>query len=261
MRRKDEDLGKNKIKENQEGLHENYDEDIFLKEGLHKKNKEIEDEEMKTTYTAEKVIGNGSFGVVYQARVQETGEVVALKKVFQDKRYKNRELSIMKELLHPNIVKLKQHFFTNGDKNDEVFLNIVMEFVPENAFKFMKKYFKLKQDIPIILIKLYAYQITRSLLHLNALGICHRDIKPQNLLIDPKTHILVLCDFGSAKRLVKGEPNVSYICSRYYRAPELIFGCSDYSTQIDIWSMGCVIAEFMLGQPIFPGESGVDQLV
>jgi glycogen synthase kinase 3 beta len=60
---------------------------------------------------------------------------------------------------------------------------------------------------------------------------------------------------------VKGEPNVSYICSRYYRAPELIFGNSNYTTSIDVWSVGCVIAELMLGQPIFPGESGVDQLV
>mgnify|MGYP000403657294 len=60
---------------------------------------------------------------------------------------------------------------------------------------------------------------------------------------------------------MKGEPNVSYICSRYYRAPELIFGNSNYTTSIDVWSVGCVIAELMLGQPIFPGESGVDQLV
>ncbi len=61
--------------------------------------------------------------------------------------------------------------------------------------------------------------------------------------------------------LVKGEPNISYICSRYYRAPELIFGATDYSAAIDVWSVGCVMAELLLGQPLFPGESGVDQLV
>lgn len=65
----------------------------------------------------------------------------------------------------------------------------------------------------------------------------------------------------SAKQLVRGEPNVSYICSRYYRAPELIFGATDYTSNIDVWSAGCVLAELLLGQPIFPGDSGVDQLV
>ena len=80
-------------------------------------------------------------------------------------------------------------------------------------------------------------------------------------MLDPESGILKLCDFGSAKHLVRGEPNVSYICSRYYRAPELIFGATDYTTNIDVWSAGCVFAELMLGQPIFPGDSGVDQLV
>jgi glycogen synthase kinase 3 beta len=68
-------------------------------------------------------------------------------------------------------------------------------------------------------------------------------------------------DFPSAKILVAGEPNVSYICSRYYRAPELIFGATNYTISIDIWSTGCVMAELMLSQPLFPGESGIDQLV
>ncbi|ENN80675.1 hypothetical protein YQE_02909, partial [Dendroctonus ponderosae] len=105
------------------------------------------------------------------------------------------------------------------------------------------------------------YQLFRSLAYIHSMGICHRDIKPQNLLLDPETGILKLCDFGSAKHLVKGELNVSYICSRYYRAPELIFGAIDYTTRIDVWSAGCVLAELLLGQPIFPGDSGVDQLV
>lgn len=110
-------------------------------------------------------------------------------------------------------------------------------------------------------IKLFMYQLFRSLAYIHSMGICHRDIKPQNLLLDPESAILKLCDFGSAKQLVKGELNVSYICSRYYRAPELIFGATDYTCNIDIWSAGCVLAELLLGQPIFPGDSGVDQLV
>lgn len=89
----------------------------------------------------------------------------------------------------------------------------------------------------------------------------NRDIKPHNLLVDPVRHILKLCDFGSAKAFVKGEPNVAYICSRFYRAPELILGATDYTTAIDVWSAGCVFAELLTGHPIFPGISGVDQLV
>lgn len=76
------------------------------------------------------------------------------------------------------------------------------------------------------------YQLFRSLAYIHSLGICHRDIKPQNLLLDPDSAVLKLCDFGSAKQLLHGEPNVSYICSRYYRAPELIFGAINYTTKI-----------------------------
>eukprot|EP00922_Rhytidocystis_sp_ex-Travisia-forbesii_P059566 GHVS01088331.1.p1 GENE.GHVS01088331.1~~GHVS01088331.1.p1 ORF type:complete len:568 (+),score=66.72 GHVS01088331.1:745-2448(+) len=213
------------------------------------------------TYNAERVIGNGSFGVVYQAQVVETRETVAIKKVFQDKRYKNRELQIMRELRHPNIVQLKHAFYTSGDKPDELYLNVVMEYLGETVYRVMKQYLKSKQVMPMLYVKLYTYQMCRSLAYIHYLGICHRDIKPQNLLVDTNTHVLKLCDFGSAKRLTPGEPNVAYICSRYYRAPELIFGSTDYTTAIDIWSMGCVMAEMILGQPLFPGESGVDQLV
>ena len=112
--------------------------------------------------------------------------------------------------------------------------------------------------MPNLLIKLYSYQLLRSIAYIHSKGICHRDIKPQNVLVDSNSHLLKLCDFGSAKQLVQGEPNVAYICSRFYRAPELIFGNTNYTTQIDVWSVGCVIAEPMIGQPIFPGESGVD---
>ncbi|XP_022914602.2 glycogen synthase kinase-3 beta isoform X2 [Onthophagus taurus] len=219
------------------------------------------DRPQEVSYTDTKVIGNGSFGVVYQAKLCDTGEMVAIKKVLQDKRFKNRELQIMRRLEHCNIVKLKYFFYSSGDKKDEVYLNLVLEYIPETVYKVARHYSKSKQTIPISFIKLYMYQLFRSLAYIHSLGICHRDIKPQNLLLDPDTGVLKLCDFGSAKHLVKGEPNVSYICSRYYRAPELIFGAIDYTTKIDVWSAGCVLAELLLGQPIFPGDSGVDQLV
>ncbi|KAF8652720.1 hypothetical protein AX16_004220 [Volvariella volvacea WC 439] len=146
-------------------------------------------------------------------------------------------------------------------QKDEVYLNLVLEYVPETVYRASRHYAKLKQPMPMLQIKLYMYQLLRSLAYIHSVGICHRDIKPQNLLLNPSTGVLKLCDFGSAKILVAGEPNVSYICSRYYRAPELIFGATNYTTNIDIWSTGCVMAELMLGQPLFPGESGIDQLV
>ncbi|GAA0173238.1 non-receptor serine/threonine protein kinase [Lithospermum erythrorhizon] len=213
------------------------------------------------SYMAERIVGQGSFGVVFQAKCLETGETVAIKKVLQDKRYKNRELQIMRILDHPNVVSLKHCFFSTTER-DELYLNLVLEYVPETIHRVIKHYTKMNQRMPLIYVKLYAYQIFRALAYIHgSVGVSHRDIKPQNILVNPHTHQVKLCDFGSAKVLVKGEPNISYICSRYYRAPELIFGATEYTTAIDVWSAGCVLAELLLGQPLFPGESGVDQLV
>jgi len=216
------------------------------------------------SYAAERVIGNGSFGVVYQATVIETGETVAIKKVLQDRRFKNRELQIMRMLDHPTVVALKHSFLARGDKSaqpDDVYLNLVMEFIPETIHRTLRNHTKAKKLVPIMYTKVYMFQVCRALACIHSLGICHRDIKPQNLLLDPQSHIVKLCDFGSAKILVKGQPNVAYICSRYYRAPELVFEATEYTTAIDIWSLGCVMAELLLGKPLFPGESGVDQLI
>ncbi|KAF2172763.1 hypothetical protein M409DRAFT_16728 [Zasmidium cellare ATCC 36951] len=237
-------------------------------------------------YTQCKIVGNGSFGVVFQTKLSPSGEDAAIKRVLQDKRFKaslrvstNRELQIMRIVRHPNIVELKAFYYSNGDRvrdldnkmgvqtaliaaqKDEVYLNLVLEFVPETVYRASRHFNKLKTTMPILEVKLYIYQLFRSLAYIHSQGICHRDIKPQNLLLDPASGILKLCDFGSAKILVENEPNVSYICSRYYRAPELIFGATNYTTKIDVWSTGCVMAELMLGQPLFPGESGIDQLV
>ena len=117
-------------------------------------------------------------------------------------------------------------------QKDEVYLNLVLEYVPETVYRASRHYAKLKQPMPMLQVKLYMYQLLRSLAYIHSVGICHRDIKPQNLLLNPATGVLKLCDFGSAKILVAGEPNVSYICSRYYRAPELIFGATNYTTNI-----------------------------
>uniref|UniRef100_A0A914PVU0 Protein kinase domain-containing protein n=1 Tax=Panagrolaimus davidi TaxID=227884 RepID=A0A914PVU0_9BILA len=209
---------------------------------------------VEVKYSNVRVVGNGSFGVVYAARLNGSGEHIAIKKVLQDKRYKNRELQIMRKLEHQNIVKLLYFFFCHNDERDDLYLNLILEFVPETVYRVSRQYAKQRQQLPLI-------YLFRALAYLHHVGVCHRDIKPQNLLIDPDTGVLKLCDFGSAKFLIRGEPNVSYICSRYYRAPELIFGSTNYTNSIDVWSGGTVFAELLLGHPIFPGDSGVDQLV
>lgn len=139
---------------------------------------------------------------------------------------------------------------TDSKQKDEVYLNLVQEFVPETVYRASRFFNKMKTTMPILEVKLYTYQLFRALAYIHSQGICHRDIKPQNLLLDPNSGILKLCDFGSAKILVENEPNVSYICSRYYRAPELIFGATNYTTKIgktflDFCSSCCTTAPTM----------------
>merc|ERR1711865_1108226 len=110
-------------------------------------------------------------------------------------------------------------------------------------------------------VKLYAYQLMRALAFIHCKGIVHCDVKPQNLLLDGNSQTLKLCDFGTARRLVFGEKSMSYVCSRYFRAPELILGSTTYSTPVDLWSAGCVFGEMILGQPLFTGRDGIDQLL
>ena len=141
----------------------------------------------------------------------ETGETVAIKKVLQDKRYKNRELQTMRLLDHPNVVSLKHCFFSTTEK-DELYLNLVLEYVPETVHRVIKHYSKLNQRMPMIYVKLYTYQVCqsrspfliqflpccgcnhfvgmmqifRALSYIHrCIGVCHRDIKPQNLLVRP----------------------------------------------------------------------------
>ncbi|VDN00798.1 unnamed protein product [Thelazia callipaeda] len=208
-----------------------------------------------------KLFASGSFGIVYSGKLKETGEHIAIKSVHQNRRFKNRELKIMKKLSHKNVVKLKYYFYTAVGQKDEIFLNLVLEFMPATLYCVGKHFSKLQQAIPIIFVKLYMFQLFWALAYIHRIGICHRDIKPQNLLVNAETGVLKLCDFGSAKQLIRGKPNISYICSRYYRAPELIFGSINYTFSIDIWSAGTVLAELLLGRPIFLGNSSVDQLV
>lgn len=208
-----------------------------------------------------KVIGQGTFGVVYKARIIADNQVVAIKKVYQDPKYSNREFKIVVTLNHPNCIKVHNFFFSsNPEKPEENYLNLVMDYIPDTLYKILRFYYKKNMEFPLPLAKIYSYQMFRALAYIHGNNICHRDIKPQNILIDIQSNRLVLCDFGSAKILQPGETSVAYICSRYYRAPELILGEERYDLNIDIWAIGCVIAEMVLGEPLFPGKNNKDQL-
>ncbi|KAL3517113.1 hypothetical protein ACH5RR_024015, partial [Cinchona calisaya] len=172
------------------------------------------EEKQTLSYMAERVVGSGSFGVVFQAKCLETDNSVAINKVLQDRRYKNRELQIMRLLNHSNVVQMRHCFYSTTEKN-EVYLNLVLEYVSETVYRVSRHYSRTNHHMPTIYVQLYTYQICRALNYWHSvIGVCHRDIKPQNLLVNPHTHQLKICDFGSAKML-----------------------------------------------PLFPGESGVDQLV
>ncbi|KAI3410340.1 Glycogen synthase kinase-3 beta [Globodera pallida] len=159
----------------------------------------------------------GSFGLVYLAKLMHNNESVAIKKVLQDNRF---------ELMY--------FFRSDGVKRGEVYLNLVLEFVPSTVYRVAEKYAKKNRYIPILYTKVYMYQLFRALGYIHCLGIFHRDLKPQNLLLCPQTSVLKLCDFGTAKTLVRGQPNSPNVCTRWYRAPEMLLGATDYTTKIGI---------------------------
>jgi len=143
-------------------------------------------------------------------------------------------------------------------------LNLVMELAPTNLDRAIRRLAADGRTASRGHGKLYAYQMFRGLGYVHeTAGLCHRDVKPSNLLLYPVTGVLKLCDFGSAKDLLDGRPNTRYACSRRYRAPELLFDqppdAPDYTTAVDVWSAGCVYAELMAGAPLFPGTSVTHQ--
>lgn len=211
-------------------------------------------------YKPIKVIGQGAFGVVYCARSAD-GSLVAIKKVLLDPRYKNRELETLQMVDNRYVITLQNSFKTAGRKPKEIYLNLVMDYLPMSLHQFDMNYRKERKYPPILYIKLFAYQMFAGLKYLHSIGVTHRDLKPQNMLVDPESGELKICDLGSAKMLKSNEQSVSYIASRYYRAPELIFDCVYYTSSIDIWAAGCCIAEMiMAGMPIFAGGSSLGQL-
>lgn len=199
-----------------------------------------------------KIIGRGTFGIVSKIETGSDG-ALALKTAYQDNRYKNRELSILLKINHCNIVKLHSYFYTQKTEAGH-FINMCLEYLPICLEDFIQD-----KTREISLIKMLCKQALSGLEYLHSQGICHRDIKPSNLLLDDKMN-LKICDFGSSKYLEKGDKNICYICSRYYRSPENLIGFQEYTTKIDVWSLATVFCEFRLLEPIFKGKDTEEML-
>ena len=209
------------------------------------------------------MIARGTFSLVYKVTAQD-GCVYAVKRIKLDKKSRNREYEVFKEIDHMNVVKMHNMYYQSGKFKSDIIMNIVMDFIPMTISDVMSHFKKLKQPMYSLLVKLYSFQLLKGLNYLHSVGYMHRDVKPLNCLIDPTCHVLKICDLGSAKSFKTGNPDeksVTYIQSRYYRAPECIFGNENYTYTIDIWSIGCTIAEMVKGSPLFKGENAQQQMI
>jgi protein brassinosteroid insensitive 2 len=214
----------------------------------------------RPAYTIERMIAAGSAGVVFEAISVHTSKTVAIKRLRLSPSAE-REVELLKSLSHPNILQFFSSFLSKSSSTGIIYLNIVTEYVPQSLSQVISHFVSSGHRVPMVLVKCYLYQLLSGLSHVHSHNVIHRDIKPDNLLVNPSGHELKLSDFGSAKLLSSGPIGVCYIGARYYRAPELIFGSTVYTASVDMWSVGCVAAELLLGEALFPGESAVDQLV
>ena len=208
-------------------------------------------------YQKQEKLGEGTYGVVYKAIDKRDGETVALKRIRLDQEEEGipptsiREISILKELNHPNIVKLREVINTPGK------LTLAFEYLDKDLKKFLEK-----QHGPMRpeLIKSYAYQILSGLCYCHCHRIIHRDMKPQNLLLNRSGYIKI-CDFGLARAFtIPLRVYTHEVVTLWYRAPEILLGSQFYSLPIDIWSTGCIIAEMFNRKPLFYGDSEIDEL-
>ncbi|KND04734.1 CMGC/CDK/CDK5 protein kinase [Spizellomyces punctatus DAOM BR117] len=203
-------------------------------------------------------LGEGTYGIVYKAQNKDTGDIVALKRIRLDNEEEGvpctaiREISLLKELKHSNIVRLYDVIHT------EKKLTLVFEYLDSDLKKFLDAY---GGDIDVPTLKHLLYQLLKGIAFCHEHRVLHRDLKPQNLLINKKLE-LKLADFGLARAF--GIPVRSYsheVVTLWYRAPDVLMGSRQYSTSIDLWSAGCIMAEMASGRPLFPGSSIKDQLL
>ncbi|XP_047444406.1 serine/threonine-protein kinase MAK-like isoform X2 [Mugil cephalus] len=207
-------------------------------------------------YSTFKQLGDGTYGSVLLGKSHETGELVAIKRMKRkfyswDECLNLKEVKSLKKLNHANVVKLKEVIREND------FLYFVFEYMKENLYQLMTeredKMFS-EHEIRNIL-----FQVLSGLAFVHKHGYFHRDMKPENLLcMGPE--LVKIADFGLAREIRSRPPYTDYVSTRWYRAPEVLLKSSSYSSPIDIWAVGCIMAELYTLRPLFPGNSEVDEI-
>eukprot|EP00357_Protocruzia_adherens_P011629 CAMPEP_0114991002 /NCGR_PEP_ID=MMETSP0216-20121206/11117_1 /TAXON_ID=223996 /ORGANISM="Protocruzia adherens, Strain Boccale" /LENGTH=458 /DNA_ID=CAMNT_0002354255 /DNA_START=340 /DNA_END=1714 /DNA_ORIENTATION=- len=204
-------------------------------------------------------IDEGSYGIVFRAKDNETQEVVAIKKIklVRDKEgfpiTSIREINILLSLKHENIVNVKE--MVVGSTPDKIFM--VMEYMDHELKALLEG---LKRPLSQGEIKCLMKQLLQAVAYMHSQWVLHRDLKTSNLLLNNRG-ILKVCDFGLARKY--GDPIRPYtrtVVTLWYRAPELLLGSKTYGPAIDIWSVGCIFAELLLREPFLPGRGELDQL-
>jgi serine/threonine protein kinase len=205
-------------------------------------------------------VGDGTYGVVYKAKDKQTGGMVALKKIRLEAEDEGvpstaiREISLLKHLKQPNSGTLHNSIYENGR------LYLVFEYLDQDLKRHMDH---TEGMLNPDLVKSYMYQLLKGMMFCHSRGILHRDLKPQNLLID-QTGTLKLADFGLARAVsVPVRLYTHEIVTLWYRAPEVLLGSSSagkYSSPVDMWSIGCIFAEMVTKEALFPGDSEIDEL-
>lgn len=202
-------------------------------------------------------LGRGTYGVVYRARDRETGNTVALKKIkleVDDEGIPSttlREIAVLKQLVHPNVVGLYDVLQNNGR------LYLVFEYLDYDLKKFMDRH---KRPLDPHVVMSFTYQLLLGLEYCHVRGVMHRDLKPQNLLVNNEGYIK-LADFGLARAFIPPiRPYTHEVVTLWYRAPEILLGSRTYGLPVDIWSAGTIFAEMINKRALIPGDSEIDEI-
>ncbi|XP_041922701.1 serine/threonine-protein kinase ICK-like isoform X1 [Alosa sapidissima] len=206
-------------------------------------------------YTTLRQLGDGTYGSVNLGRCLESGELVAIKKMKKkfyswEECINLREVKSLKKLNHANVVKLKEVI----RENDHLYF--VFEYMKENLYQLMKERTRL---FPESAVRNIMFQILQGLAFIHKHGFFHRDLKPENLLcMGPE--LVKIADFGLAREIRSRPPYTDYVSTRWYRAPEVLLRSTSYSSPIDQWAVGCIMAELYTLRPLFPGSSEIDTI-